>query len=179
MSIANIPPKGRIEVEIGYQQAVTHLDGRYSLRFPMAVTPRYLPAPSEFTGFKSGGGNGERLNFLIRSVDAPRSNRDVVCVAEADYDVRNQVRRHYEIGKGAQDDGFYTQRGFTVARTIICGDRFLREGNHANGAAHFLPETTFHGALAAFHPVHIETGCVFFRHFLLIGTLPRLCYTGS
>ncbi len=74
MSIANIPPKGRIEVEIGYQQAVTHLDGRYSLRFPMAVAPRYLPAPSEFTGFKSGGGNGERLKFLIRSVDAPRSN---------------------------------------------------------------------------------------------------------
>ena len=74
MSIANIPPKGRIEVEIGYQQAVTHLDGRYSLRFPMAVTPRYLPAPSEFTGFKSGGGNGERLKFLIRSVDAPSSN---------------------------------------------------------------------------------------------------------
>jgi Ca-activated chloride channel family protein len=74
MSVANIPPKGRIEVEIGYQQAVTHLDGRYSLRFPMAVTPRYLPAPSEFTSVKSGKGNGERLKFLIRSVDAPRSN---------------------------------------------------------------------------------------------------------
>ena len=40
----------------------------------MAVTPRYLPAPSEFTGVKSGGGNGERLKFLIRPVDAPRSN---------------------------------------------------------------------------------------------------------
>lgn len=40
----------------------------------MAVTPRYLPAPSEFTSVKSGGGIGERLKFLIRSVDAPRSN---------------------------------------------------------------------------------------------------------
>ena len=79
-------------------------------------------------------------------------NCDVVCEAEADNDVRNQVCRHYEIGKGAQDDGFYMQRGVTVARTAIGGDRFLGEGNHPNGAAHFPPETTFHDALVAFHP---------------------------
>jgi Ca-activated chloride channel homolog len=78
MSVANIPPKGRIEVEIGYQQAVTQQDGRYALRFPMAVTPRYLPAPSEFTGVNNSGApsadNAKHLTFPIRSVDAPRSN---------------------------------------------------------------------------------------------------------
>ena len=78
MSVANIPPKGRIEVEIGYQQAVRHQDSRYSFRFPMAVTPRYLPAPSKFTGVKSSGGpaagNGKRPKLPVRSVDAPKSN---------------------------------------------------------------------------------------------------------
>jgi len=42
-SVANIPPNGEIEVRIEYQDLVTWRDDRFSLRFPMAVTPRYRP----------------------------------------------------------------------------------------------------------------------------------------
>ena len=43
-SLANIGPGEEIEVEITYQQTLRYDQGRYSLRFPMVVGPRYRPA---------------------------------------------------------------------------------------------------------------------------------------
>ena len=42
-SVANIPPGAAIEVEIQYQQAARYDAGRFGLRFPMVVGPRYIP----------------------------------------------------------------------------------------------------------------------------------------
>jgi len=42
-SVANIPPHGEVSVEIEYQQRLQWHDHRFSLRFPMAITPRYQP----------------------------------------------------------------------------------------------------------------------------------------
>ena len=42
-SLANIPPAASITVEIEYQQVIRYDDGRYHLRFPMVVAPRYMP----------------------------------------------------------------------------------------------------------------------------------------
>lgn len=76
MSVANIPPKGRIEVEIGYQQAVAHQDGRYAIRFPMTVTPRYLSQAPQVTGVTAtpGGTPLDRLKFPVQSVDMRKTN---------------------------------------------------------------------------------------------------------
>ena len=43
-SVANIAPGEEIRVQIEYQQTLRYDQGRYSLRFPMVVGPRYLPA---------------------------------------------------------------------------------------------------------------------------------------
>ncbi len=43
-SVTNIGPGESIEVSIEYQQPVQFDDGQFSLRFPMTVTPRYMPA---------------------------------------------------------------------------------------------------------------------------------------
>jgi Ca-activated chloride channel homolog len=43
-AVANIPPNGEVQVEIEYQQTLRWRDEQFSLRFPMAVTPRYTPA---------------------------------------------------------------------------------------------------------------------------------------
>ena len=43
-SVANIAPGEEIRIEIEYQQTLRYDQGRYSLRFPMVVGPRYLPA---------------------------------------------------------------------------------------------------------------------------------------
>ncbi|HSB46104.1 MAG TPA: marine proteobacterial sortase target protein [Nitrospira sp.] len=42
-SVANIAPGDRITVEIEYQETVRYDQGRFSLRFPMVVGPRYIP----------------------------------------------------------------------------------------------------------------------------------------
>ena len=42
-AVGNIPPHGEITVEIEYQHRLGWRDGAFSLRFPMAITPRYQP----------------------------------------------------------------------------------------------------------------------------------------
>ncbi len=42
-AVANIAPHGEVTVVIQYQQAVSWRDGRFSLRFPTVVEPRYIP----------------------------------------------------------------------------------------------------------------------------------------
>jgi Ca-activated chloride channel family protein len=42
-SVANVGPGAEITVEIAYQDSVAVDAGRYSLRFPMVVGPRYIP----------------------------------------------------------------------------------------------------------------------------------------
>ncbi len=48
-SIAHIGPNEMVRVTIEYQQSLAYENGRYRLRFPLAVTPRYVPshAPAE------------------------------------------------------------------------------------------------------------------------------------
>lgn len=42
-SVANIGPGETVVVEIEYQQTLRYDNGAFSLRFPMAITPRYIP----------------------------------------------------------------------------------------------------------------------------------------
>ncbi len=42
-SVVNIAPGETVEVEINYLQAVTYDSGVFGLRFPMTITPRYIP----------------------------------------------------------------------------------------------------------------------------------------
>jgi Ca-activated chloride channel family protein len=46
-SVANIGPEETVTVEMEYQQVVRIDQGRFSLRFPMVVGPRYIPQESE------------------------------------------------------------------------------------------------------------------------------------
>jgi Ca-activated chloride channel family protein len=42
-SVANIAPHSSITVEIAYLETIAYRDGRYTLRLPLAITPRYNP----------------------------------------------------------------------------------------------------------------------------------------
>lgn len=44
-SVANIGPGETVTIQIEYQETARFSDGRFSLRFPLVVAPRYLPAP--------------------------------------------------------------------------------------------------------------------------------------
>jgi len=52
-AVANIAPHDSVTVEIEYQQTLSYDGGAFSLRFPMAVLPRYIPgdpAPTDSSG---------------------------------------------------------------------------------------------------------------------------------
>jgi Ca-activated chloride channel family protein len=42
-SVANVAPGERVGVEIEYLEDLRYEDGRFSIRFPMTLTPRYIP----------------------------------------------------------------------------------------------------------------------------------------
>lgn len=42
-SVANIGPNSTITIELEYQELLEWRDGQFSVRYPMAITPRYLP----------------------------------------------------------------------------------------------------------------------------------------
>ena len=42
-AVANIGPGEKVQIEIEYQQAIAYKAGVFSLRYPMAITPRYAP----------------------------------------------------------------------------------------------------------------------------------------
>ena len=48
-SVANIAPHAPITIDIEYQEVVRYDQGRFSLRFPMVVGPRYIPGQPEDT----------------------------------------------------------------------------------------------------------------------------------
>ena len=54
-SIANIGPGEEIAVEIEYQQVLAYDHGRFRLRFPMVVGPRYIPGVIQTVSLGAGG----------------------------------------------------------------------------------------------------------------------------
>jgi Ca-activated chloride channel family protein len=61
-SVANIPPWEEVDVTIEYQQTLHYDAGAFELRFPMTLTPRYVPGGGEAQGparsRSSGSGTG-------------------------------------------------------------------------------------------------------------------------
>jgi len=54
-SVANIGPREEITVELEYQQTLRYDNGRFSLRFPTVVTPRYIPGNVKVAGLAGSG----------------------------------------------------------------------------------------------------------------------------
>ena len=53
--VANIGPRELVAVEFEYQQTLRYDNGRYSLRFPMVVGPRYIPGNLRVSGTEQLG----------------------------------------------------------------------------------------------------------------------------
>jgi Ca-activated chloride channel homolog len=58
--VANIPPGERVDIRIGYRQRVDHAHGRFSLRFPTTVVPRFGHALSTVHGMPESSSAGSR-----------------------------------------------------------------------------------------------------------------------
>ena len=57
-SVAHIGPNETVQVEIEYQQTLHYDQGMFRLRFPMTMTPRYIPGAAVDKPVNSFGGSG-------------------------------------------------------------------------------------------------------------------------
>ena len=72
-SVANIAPHDRITVDIEYQDVVRYDQGRFSLRFPMVVGPRYIPGqPQDIQESSSSHASFEWVSNTDQVPDASR-----------------------------------------------------------------------------------------------------------
>lgn len=80
-SVANLGPGEELEVAISYQEDVPYDQGRFALRFPMVVAPRYIPpAPlgenfgeAGWTTDSLPGKDADRITSPVTANDDPRS----------------------------------------------------------------------------------------------------------
>jgi len=93
-SVANIAPGAAIAVEIEYQQTLRWDDGRYRLRFPMVVGPRYIPGTPIET-HEDGGGWAANTDVV------PDASRITPTVMHPSRGPINPVTLHVTLAPGA------------------------------------------------------------------------------
>ena len=119
-SVANIPPNGKIEIKLQYQQQLNWRDNGFSLRYPMAITPRYVPAdqlpPSENIEFNqqiSEGWSvlpGEVSNMVSfqqeNAVSSDTASKTSIrVVLNAGFPIENLVSRYHQVNQNQLDQG--------------------------------------------------------------------------
>ena len=103
-SVANIAPKGEIVVEIEYQQNLRFESGKYRVRFPMVVGPRYIPGTPDGTVGHGWAENTDQVPDAGRiTPPVPRLGAKVSrggTAPEAESGTLNPVRLHVELDAG-------------------------------------------------------------------------------
>ena len=92
-SLANLGPGETVEVSITYQENARYDQGRFQLRFPLVVGPRYMPGTGVVAGFDGTG-------WSPNTDEVPDAARITPTVAEAGDSRRHPVTLHAEIDAG-------------------------------------------------------------------------------
>lgn len=103
-SVANVGPGETVSVRIEYQESLPYRDGRYSLRFPMVVAPRYTPGEAELVRAPAGNQDTPRPQPISAAGTAPgpeREDRDIFGPVRNPKDGKiNPMRLSVEIDAG-------------------------------------------------------------------------------
>ena len=92
-SVANIGPGETIEIEIEYQEDIRYEQGRFHLRFPMVVAPRYIPGLIEVAGFDGTG-------WGINTTEVPDAERVTPPLDHSEDSLVNPVTIRIELDAG-------------------------------------------------------------------------------
>jgi Ca-activated chloride channel family protein len=95
-SVANIAPRDRITIEIEYQETIRYDQGRFQLRFPMAVGPRYIPGTPVFVEDQPQAGQG----FALDTDRVPDASRVTPPVEHPAYGSINPVSLTVDLAPG-------------------------------------------------------------------------------
>jgi len=116
-TVANIAPGETISVEIEYQQTLHYDQGSFSLRFPMAVTPRYIPGKTineSISLSNSAWANNTNQVFDAARITPPinSSNTFINPVSininlNAGFPLQNLTSRYHNIIKRQQGDAYH------------------------------------------------------------------------
>ncbi len=97
-SVANIAPHAAMTVDIEYQAMVRYDQGRFSLRFPTVVGPRYIPGhllPQEHsTGLPQG------LGWATNTDEVPDASRITPPVQHPVHGLLNPITLHIDLAPG-------------------------------------------------------------------------------
>jgi Ca-activated chloride channel family protein len=82
-AVANIAPQSTVSIEITYLETIPYRDSRYTLRLPLAITPRYTPKAGLDPAAPLAAANAALINAAFGTaatperVTAPRQNVDI------------------------------------------------------------------------------------------------------
>jgi Ca-activated chloride channel homolog len=97
-SVANIAPNAPITVDIEYQEMVRQDQGRFLLRFPMVVGPRYIPGQSEDIHELSSPPSG--LGWTPNTNQVPDASRITPPVQHPRHGFINPMTLHIALAPG-------------------------------------------------------------------------------
>lgn len=95
-SVANIAPRDRITIEIEYQETIRYDQGRFQLRFPMVVGPRYIPGTPILVEDQPQAGQG----FAFDTDRVPDASRVTPPVEHPAYGSINPVSLSVDLAPG-------------------------------------------------------------------------------
>ena len=110
--VASIGAGETVTIEIEYQQQVRYVDGVFSLRFPLAITPRYMPQSPQSTGVEGEvvvNEDGWNMDTFVKPFETQRSPIAIdidldagmeLCCVESVYhkvDTKKEGLGHYAI----------------------------------------------------------------------------------
>ncbi len=95
MSVAHIGPHEEIQIELEYQQDIRYEAGRFDLRFPMAVGPRYIPGKPRTEQVAFAGNGWARATDVV-----PDAGRITPPVLHPSVERENPVDLEVELGLG-------------------------------------------------------------------------------
>ena len=97
-SVANIAPHAPITIDIEYQEIVRYDQGRFSLRFPMVVGPRYIPGRPQNIPEDSSAPIG--LGWAPNTDQVPDASRITPPVQQPSHGLINPIALHIDLAPG-------------------------------------------------------------------------------
>ncbi len=108
-AVANIAPHSTVSIEITYLETISYRDARYTLRLPLAITPRYTPGAGLDPAAPLAAANAAIVNALSGTtatperVTAPRQNVDITIELTAGVPLGSVESLHHLVTM--KDDG--------------------------------------------------------------------------
>ncbi len=108
-NVANVPPGEELTVVLEYQQQVMRRGTRYSLHYPMSITPRYTPRNSlaETDSVK----NDKPLTQLVTALAGENNNATEIWIdLQAGFELDEIESRYHAVSKNRVDESHWQLR---------------------------------------------------------------------